>query len=313
MMGVYNILLFAILVFASVCFGAFAAPRLVDSILRTKRREITETFNRNLDSYLYVQHNINYVNEKRIKEVDKWVTFIKNQELLGKIEPWMAKKLLENGVIEYERSKDFYVTVDDSKWAFENTIKNKILCAVCLLIFSCLINASMLHVGWLGISNIASYCLATVFLNLLFLIALCDFRAMVIPYQLCLIAAPISILLCLSSFGFEQFIPCTIVALIITGLLYASSLILSRFGVCGSIGAGDLRIIPWICLGCGTTGALIGLAACYLCLAILAVFLLIKKKANRKTYLPMSFGLVVWLIVGFGTIPFLIMPYITLY
>ena len=311
-----NIIIFALLLIFSFIIGFFTLPVICDRLLKHKRQEITESFERNLASYKYVQENKPHVPEKRITAVSKWAEIQVNQNKMGKLEPWMANKLAESGIIDRVFDEEHYVKIDTDKWSFDATHIDKFLCGLLCFFSAFVINLPVLLCPYFSVaSHQGLACLfATLLMLCIVLIVLCDKRVMIIPYQVCLASIPLSILCAFINVGFEGIFSSIITTLVITGLLYSISLIFSIFGIKGSIGAGDIRIIPWICLACGMTGSIAGLIACFVFLALQAIFLLIRKKGNRKTYLPMAPGLLIWLIVGYFAGFFIGAPfYIALY
>lgn len=135
-------------------------------------------------------------------------------------------------------------------------------------------------------------CLAAIVLMLV--IALCDVRAMIIPYQGCALMALAAVLLAIL-FNADR-----IASAALGSLACLAALVLAGRLVGGdSLGAGDIRLIPWVAFACGWPGMLVGLVVCFALLAVQAAALMATKHATRKSLVPMAPALALWLVVGF--------------
>lgn len=192
--------------------------------------------------------------------IERWADGMSRQEQIGKVEPEVAERLAEAGIIAEARKPEDYVAIPAENWSLPRTAKSRLACAASMAAMS-----ALLALPWAMGSELSPICaVPALMLALIVSCAVaCDMRAKVIPYQLCALAAPPSIALTLLSHSPEGYLGCAAAAAICTGGLWAFSKVGQAFGVKGAIGMGDLRMLPWATLPLGPDGAVYGALCCF--------------------------------------------------
>lgn len=325
-------LTYACSVLLCALLGFFALPECCDKMLRKKHAQITGAFDRQLAAYKEFEADPASVDAATESRVTKWARDMARMESIGKVEPRMAVKLAEAGIIAEARPAEEYVNVPEEMWKLDATPKSRTVCGLALTALG-----ALMTLPWLIHPAPAAIC-APVCVALLFVAVLavaCDVRAKVIPYQLCALAAIPSAALMVLTNNAEGFAPCIASALIATLGLWGFSKLGQLFGIKGAIGMGDIRLLPWICLPLGANGTAYGLFFCFALMFVWAICVIIRQKASkggsleklehikenkagyamafvadplgkkngkgkRNTYLAMGPGLALWLAAGFA-------------
>lgn len=258
----------------SALLGIAVMPKLADTILKKKHDQIMGAFERKLAEFTQVEHDVDHVDAKVAESAMKWASQMAYMESIGKVEPTMARKLADAGIIDEARPDEDYVCIPEDHWGMPSNWKTRLVMGVSMGGL-----AAVMALPWLlRAENLPTSFALPVGVLLLFVVVLavaCDVRAKVIPYQLCAVAAVPSLVLAVLTWGVEGLPGCVLSAFVATGCLWgASKLGEVMFGVKGSIGMGDIRLLPWTCLPLGATGTLYGAACGFGVMCIVAISVL---------------------------------------
>lgn len=259
-----------------VVLGTLVMPWFVDGVLRRKHAQIEGAFERQLTAFLEVERDPEGADPKDAEECMRWASQMAYMESIGKVEPGMAVRLADAGIVEKAQEPEAYVSIPAERWGLPVGWKSRVACGACSAVLG-----GVMTLPWLIHRGHEPSSLALpVALCLLFVVlsaVVCDVRAKVIPYQLCGLAVIPSVALAVLTWGVNGFGWCVLGALVATGVLWGSSKLAGLFGVRGSIGMGDVRLLPWCCLPLGVYGTLYGAFAGFGLLFLLAVVVLVSR------------------------------------
>lgn len=126
----------------------------------------------------------------------------------------------------------------------------------------------------------------------------CDLKARIIPWELCLVMLMLAIPFRLATGSVEELVASVALALLLLFLFEACNLVSRRLHSSTAIGLGDLRMIPALCMFGGLEGTLVGMFSCSALMGAYAVLALAMKWATPRSGIPFAPGLAVWFVVG---------------
>lgn len=289
--------------------GFCAIVPAANKLLAYKYREINQSWNQHLQEYenhyLFTHRKPDPSGERVERGLWQWAKRQQQQVKAGNLsyEQVLALRMVDivpnppylekDPVASLPRNKDI-----EARYATKDTRIKRIACGVvpsaaaAMLIFG---NASAL--SW------ACALGATFLMELVFL---CDVSARIIPYQLCIAFAAIAAVFSFEHGGLEGlFTSCLCAFGLFLCLLTVNKLMALTSGA-AAIGAGDMRLIPLLCIFSGLSGALAGFAVASIVMAAIAIFTLVFKGGTRKSFIPYAPGLASWCAIGlivqiFGT------------
>lgn len=127
---------------------------------------------------------------------------------------------------------------------------------------------------------------------------ICDLRARIIPWELCLAALGLAVAYCLVRDGISGLLCSILLALVLLMMLACCNIASRHLHSSTAIGLGDLRLIPALCLFGGLEGSLLGMFACALLMGCYAILVLAMKWATPHSGVPLAPGLTVWFAIG---------------
>lgn len=137
-------------------------------------------------------------------------------------------------------------------------------------------------------------------------VLICDLEARIIPWELCLGALAFGLPFCYSIWGSSGVLSSAALAALVLACLFLCNMASAHMRSSPAIGAGDLRLIPALCLFGGFQGSMLGMLACSMAMGIFAVLVLALKWATPRSGIPMAPGLMLWFVIGVlsaGAIP----------
>lgn len=157
-----------------------------------------------------------------------------------------------------------------------------------------------------GNADALSWACALSAVALMELIFLCDMSARIIPYQLCLAFALVAAVFSFEHGGLEGLFTSCLCGFGMFICLLAVNKLMSHTSGSRAIGAGDMRLIPLLCIFSGLSGAIAGFVVASVVMAVIALFVLAFKGGTRKSFVPYAPGLAAWCAIGltvqiFGT------------
>lgn len=295
MLTVTNIAVYGLSCCTAGALGCVALPSAVDAVLKWKRKLIKRAFDSKISRAAKVKAGkLEEMDAAEAASAAKWAEAMVKQEQLGKVEPWMARQLEEVGVIEEARDDSCYLPESDGKWSFKAGFGMKtVLCAAGVFAMGAVCSpiVTMEVTPWIVLPALA-------LLGLVAALLLCDLKTKTFPWQLCAACAVPSAVLTLLTWGWPTSAACAGVALAATAFFWGVSKLTGLFGLQGGVGAGDLRLIPWIAMPLGLNGCLYGLFTCLAVMLAGSIGSLIARKAGFGDYLPMGPGLLAWFVIG---------------
>lgn len=127
---------------------------------------------------------------------------------------------------------------------------------------------------------------------------ICDIRAGIIPWEACLAMSALAIPFRVMSESPSSLLPACSLAVVLVFAFSLCNVGSRRFCSSPAIGAGDLRLIPALCVFCGLQGSLTGMFACATAMGACALFVLAMRWATPRTGIPLAPGLAIWLVTG---------------
>lgn len=312
--------------------GAVVIPSAVDLALRLKRAQIEGAFRRQLETYRKWAADPCSLSDAESRRIGRWAEDMARMEKAGKVEPSFAEAMADAGIIAEARPRSEYVCVPEQDWSFKGTTARIMACGALLAAMTACMVLPLQDDGI--VKACATGTVAMLLALVVAVLTVCDVRAKVLPYQLCALSAVPSIALMLLAHDVGEYPACIASALAATVLLWLlSGLGRLLLGAQGAIGAGDLRLLPWVCLPLGPSGTVYGALACFAlmfvwgvwtlarkrladlaesgrlahirqnkagwAMAVLASPLSGRKRRKEQLYLAMAPGLAAWLAVGF--------------
>lgn len=277
--------------------GATLLPSSADSVLRWKRRCLRAAFGRCLERWERFHDDPGDDDPKEAASVARWAEGMARAERDGRAEAWQARELARAGVVKGMREESSYMPDDDARWTFPANAGTRAACAA-LCATACAVAASPV------VTCGANVLLAPATLLLLAPMALlvaADVRTRTLPWQLCLACAPGSIACELALQGPGELPMCAACALVVTAALWALDRAVRALGRTSGLGKGDLRLVPWVVLPLGKSGALWGLVACCATMLAIALFELVARRAHLASHVPMGPAIAVWLACGMAS------------
>lgn len=127
---------------------------------------------------------------------------------------------------------------------------------------------------------------------------ICDLRARIIPWELCLAALGLAVPYCLARDGVSGLLCSILLAVALLVALACCNVVSRRLHSSTAIGIGDLRLMPALCLFGGLEGSLLGMFSCALLMGGYAILALAMKWATPQSGVPLAPGLALWFALG---------------
>lgn len=295
MLTVANIAVYGLSCATAGALSCVALPSAVDAVLKWKRKLIKRAFESKISRAAKIKAGkLEDMDAAEAASAAKWAEAMVKQEQLGKVEPWMARELQEVGIIDEAREDKDYLPESDGKWNFKAGFGTKTAIGVAGVFAMGAVCSPIVAMGatpWIVLPAMA-------LLALVAALVLCDLKTKTFPWQLCAACSVPSIALTLLLWGWPESATCAAVALAATVFFWGVSKFTALFGLQGGVGAGDLRLIPWIAMPLGLNGCLYGLFACLAVMLAGSIGSLVARKAGFGDYLPMGPGLLAWFVIG---------------
>ena len=280
--------------------GFFLVPWASRELLLYKYLEINRNWNQSLEDYrhhLAFTHRKPSIDAERVeREMALWGRRQITLVTAGKLSFEKVSALREAGVLPTRpRARDPSLSLPrerevEQSYRLRITLPLRLGCGSFLA-------AAALGLGLSGANPlaVASGIFAGALMESVFL---CDMRARIIPWQLCLPFGIAALVFSLSVSGPYGLLLSLATALVMGLALHATNRFMGYLSGCPAIGDGDLRIIPLICIFSGLTGTLYGFLGASLVMGLVAAVTLLFKGGNRKSYVPYAPGLSCWYAIG---------------
>ncbi|MGN0037547.1 MAG: prepilin peptidase [Coriobacteriales bacterium] len=283
--------------------GFFIVPYASRELLIYKYQEINRSWNSSLEDYrhhlLFTRRKPSTDGERVEREMALWGKRQITLVTAGKLSYEKVCALREAGVLPTRpRARDPSLALPREREVEESYRLN--LTLPLRLGCGALLAAAALA---LGLSDapplaVASGIAAGALMESIFL---CDMRARIIPWQLCLLFGVAGVVFSLSVSGLEGLGISLFTALGMSILLQVTNRFMGYLSGRPAIGDGDLRLIPMICIFSGLAGTLYGFVGASLVMGLVAAATVLFKGGNRKTYVPYAPGLSCWYAIGLVT------------
>ncbi|MGN0073320.1 MAG: prepilin peptidase [Coriobacteriales bacterium] len=283
--------------------GFFLVPYASRELLIYKYQEINRSWSRSLEDYrhhlLFTRKKPSIDGERVEREMALWGKRQITLVTAGKLSYEKVCALRDAGLLPSRpRARDPSLSLPREREVEESYRLNLTL----PLRLSCgaLLAAAALALGLSGASPpaVASGIAAGALMESVFL---CDMRARIIPWQLCLLFGLAGVLFSLSVSGVHGLGVSLVTALAMSLVLQITNSAMSYLGGRPAIGDGDLRFIPMICIFSGLAGTLYGFVGASLVMGLVAAATILFKGGNRKSYVPYAPGLSCWYAIGLVT------------
>lgn len=129
-------------------------------------------------------------------------------------------------------------------------------------------------------------------------VCVCDLKARVIPWELCLVLLVLAVPFRIATGSAAEFAASVALAALLLLLFETCNLVSRRLHSSSAIGLGDLRLIPALCLFGGFEGSLLGMFSCSVLMGAYAILALAMKWATPRSGIPFAPGLAVWFAIG---------------
>ena len=280
--------------------GFYVIPPATRNFLAFKYQEIEDAWNESLQAYekhvLFTKRKPSLSAERVERSMAQWAQHQIQLFNAGKLtyEQVLALRAVnaipnpQEGVdpaLKLPRDSDMR-----AKYQLECTLAMRLACGLFLAVV-----AAVLIYSDVGIPGTVSGLVAGV---LMISTLICDMQARIIPYQFCIVFGIAAAIFALSVSGPQGLIGSLIAAGAMYAALYLVNRLMSYLSGSPAIGNGDLRFIPMICLFSGLAGTLYGFFGASVVMALVAIWAVLFKGGNRKSYVPYAPGLTCWYAIG---------------
>ena len=280
--------------------GFFLVPYASRELLIYKYQEINRSWNQSLEDYrhhlLFTRRKPSADGERVEREMALWGSRQLTLVTAGKLSYEKVCALREAGVLPVRpRARDPSLSLPREREVEESyrlnlTLPLRLGCGAFLAAAALALGLSTAPAPAVACGIAAGALMESIFL--------CDMRARLIPWQLCLLFGVAGVGFSLSVSGLEGLGISLLTALGMSVLLQVTNRVMSYLGGRPAIGDGDLRIIPMICIFSGLAGTLYGFVGASLVMGLVAAATILFKGGNRKTYVPYAPGLGCWYAIG---------------
>lgn len=302
---------FAIPLIGLAFFVGFAAiPKIVDIILRYKRRQLQKNWYESLDAF--VEHDLALRlptdSEEDEKKHDRelsseeealrqWAIRQRRAVTCRTLDQEQVVALRKAHIIappqDWDDDKDFdespSVALTDELYTFEPGFVQRTLCGL-VLAFAALI-CSIASNPAIALSGFAAVALMEVMM-------ITDLRVKLIPFETTAVFWVFALIFGLVSGPLIDFGYGLLAGFAILFVLMLADFLCRALGGTVGVGMGDLRLLPAIAIFSGLWGTVVGFIAASILSLFMALYVLIFKHGNRKSTIPYAPGLCLWCVVG---------------
>lgn len=169
------------------------------------------------------------------------------------------------------------------------TVRGRLLCALPLAIAAALSRAHL---------EPAPGLFAVLGLAFMEAVLLCDLRERIIPWELCAGMLACALFFQLAAGAGSELLASALFALVLVAALSLCNIASRHLSEPAAIGAGDLRLIPALCIFGGIQGSFLGMLACAVLMGAWALVLLFMRRTTPRSKIPLAPGLTLWFVVG---------------